>query len=77
MGGDFTQEQIDNACRMVVIRYGDMRQNGRRDFYKSSEDMIEAAASELVAEKYFVPALAKIAAREVAAALMARGGRAR
>jgi hypothetical protein len=40
MENDFTHEQIDNACRMVVIRYG---------------------------EKYFVPALAKIAEREAAA----------
>lgn len=73
MDSDFTQEQIDDARRMVVDRYGQML--GQRKFHGgSTESMIQAAAAALAAEHYFGSELAEIAARE-AAAFIARGGR--
>jgi hypothetical protein len=75
MDSEFTKEQIDDALCMMVGRYSQMVQDGRREFYGgSTERMMQAAAQELVAEQYLPPELAEIAVLK-ATAFVARGGR--
>jgi hypothetical protein len=72
---EFTKEQIEDAICMVVGRYGQMVQDGRREFYGgSTERAIQAAAQELVSEQYLPPQLAEIAVTK-ATAFVARSGR--
>ena len=72
---DFTDEQIQNAVRRIVRRYGQMLELGQRDVNDvTMERMIQVAAEDLVAEHYLAAELAEIAGPK-AVAFNTHGGR--
>ena len=72
---DFTEEQIQNAVRRIVRRYGQMLGPHRRDVNGiTMERMVQVAAEDLVAEHYLAAELAQVAMPK-AVAFIVQGGR--
>jgi hypothetical protein len=72
---DFNLEQIRDAASLLANHYGQAVQKGQLDFYEGSvQRLMQAVASELVAQEYFSRELADVAVPK-AVGFVRRGGR--
>jgi hypothetical protein len=72
---DFTQELIRDAASLLANHYGQAVQKGRLESYERSvQRLMQAVASELVAQEYFSRELADVAVPK-AVGFVQRGGR--